>query len=368
MDQSAKTELYSTVHSMTGINIESGEKYVSTKFRSYDKTMLDLLVEAGWDINSASQGATNMLNSICERYDLYRLNLLFECGLRIDNIETKKRALTKAKENSSNLVASRLNDYTPNICSNDYNNNPLHIAADENKLNLVKELIEQGADINARNKNGVRPLHFASSRAYLDIVSYLIEKGAMINCHDIYGRSALEFAVRSNGSAKNAVVTKLIEAGAKTDFMDNDKNTLLHRLLISQSFAGADILLDYCTDINQLNIHGESYLNLAAGYGPEYFLEELIEAGVDVKLKDLSGQSALHKALLTNSVEVVELLLKHGSDANDPIGENEYPIHLALKRFPNLPFVKALMSHGADLTVKDENGVGVIELALQSHY
>lgn len=69
---------------------------------------------------------------------------------------------------------------------------------------------------------------------------------------------------------------------------------------------------------------------------------------------------------MTNSVEVVEFLLENGADVNAINKKKEYPILLALKLIPSLPFVKALVRHGADLSVKDQKGLSIVELALGS--
>lgn len=309
-----------------------------------------------------------MLECICERDDLCRLNLLFECGLRIEDYETKEKIVEIAKENGSTFVASRINEYTSNLCANVNDDGPLHLAIDEDNFDLVKKLIANGADVNARNKKGERPLHLAALSANLEIVNYLIEKGAMINCHDIYGRNAVEFALRSGDCESNAVVKKLIAAGARTDLTDHDVNTFLHRILINQEYDIAEYLLSYYPEINQLNIYGETYLNIAASRGPKYLLEKMIKAGADVNTKDNFGQTPLHKAIMSNTVEVVEFLLKKGAQVNMPTKKREYPIQMALKRFPNLPFVRILIRYGADPMVRDEKGVATVDLALQSRY
>ena len=365
-----KGEIISLLGSLNNIDMSSGNsmrEYGRSEIKPFGTHVLEQLIKIGWDINSPTEGGPRLLEWICERDDLHRLNFMFELGLKLDNKpDLKNRVLKIAEEKSSVLVAGRINEYVMIIPSDDNGNSPLHIAVTSNNLNTVKDLIAKGSDVNARNNYGVKPLHLAALEANLDIVSYLIANGAIIDSHDLNGRNALYEACRSSKNNSIAVVKKLIEAGARTDFLDNDKNTLLHHALIGKKFEIAALLINLFPDINQLNSYNESCLHMAVSYGPKSLLAKLIEAGANVNLKDSVGQTALHKAVMTNSVEVVEFLLENGADVNAINNKNEYPILLALKRIPSLPFVKALVRHGADLSVKDQKGLSIVELALGS--
>lgn len=44
----------------------------------------------------------------------------------------------------------------------------------------------------------------------------------------------------------------------------------------------------------------------------------------------------------------------------------ETSIFIAIKRTPGLPFIKALVHHGADLNVKDSNGKTALEIAFET--
>lgn len=372
MNAVKRDEIIALLTCLTGVDMKKGtdlSTYNMPAIKPFGKEVLEELINGGWNINSASEGVSKLLDWICTRDDLHRLNLLFEYGLKLDNKPNiKKTALNTAIANGSCFVAKRLNEYAVYTPSDDIGNSPLHIAVSSNDLALVKALIAKGSDVYARNYYGSRPLHLAAFEANLEIVTYLIDNGAHIDAHDLNGRNALHEACRSSGSNGPVVAKKLIEAGAKTDFLDNDKNTLLHLALISKKFATAIFLIDLFPDINQLNCFNESYIYLAAGFGPKLFLEKLIGAGADVNIKECNGQTALHKALMTNTIEVVEYLLEKGADVNAVSNRKEYPILLALKRTPCLPFVKALVRHGANISVKDQNGLSTLELALESRF
>ena len=369
MDIDIKNDIYAILNSITGVDVLTGVSGRWPPIMPFGKCSLEELTKVGWDINSPNEGGAKLLEWVCQRDDLYRLNLLFEFGLKLDeNLELKNMALNAAKGNNSNLVISRINDYSSNLSSDDKGNSPLHIAATKNDLESVKSLIARGFDTNARNIYFVRPLHIAASEANMDILCHLLENGAKVDCHDLNGRNPLHEACRSTKANSAEVVKKLIKAGANIDYLDNDKNTLLHSALIGKKFDIAESLIGSYSDINLLNVYKESFIHLASSHGPKSLLEKIVAAGADVNVKDLMGQTPLHKAVLTNNVEVVEFLLQKGADVNALNNKKEYPILLALKRIPSMPYVKALVRHGADLSVKDQNGLSIVELALESRY
>lgn len=369
LDEQARDEILVTLSNLKGIDIISGKLLVKPKFIRFDKQMLERLTEAGWDINSPEEGGAELLEKVCENDDLYRLNLLLHFGLKLDNSsDLLANSLEVAERNKSSLVISRLKDCIVCVSDEDTGDGPLHLAAREGNLAMIKDLISKNVDVNVRNINGVVPLHIAAAEANLEIATCLLENGAIPNSQDLNGRTPMYEACRSSKHGYTDVIKRLLEFGATTVCSNNDKNTLLHTALISKRFDIAEILISKLPDINYLNVYNESCLHLAASSAPKALLLNLIEAGANVNLKDYKGQTPLHKALIKNSVEVVEFLLEKGADVNASNNKSEYPIHLALRRIPSLPFVKALMRHGADLTVKDQNGTNLVELMLDPKY
>lgn len=134
------------------------------------------------------------MEMICERDELYRLNLLLHFGFNLtDNPALLNRALEIARERHSILIQRTIEELMCTNYSDNNGNSPIHIAVRNNDINKVKDLIEKGADVNAWNDNGSRPLHVAAAKANLDIINYLIDNGAIINSRDLNGR---KFAFR----------------------------------------------------------------------------------------------------------------------------------------------------------------------------
>jgi ankyrin repeat protein len=342
---------------------------------SYDTEMLESLKKIGWDINSSTEGGLELLKKICQRDDLYRLNLLLDFGLRLDQgSEFEKVATEISIRNQSNLVLERivieksisltrkLQDLSLNIDDGD----SLVEACQKSNFEKVKLYVEKGVDVNFRDARGARPLHKACSSANIKIIEYLIENGAEINCTDLSGKSPLHEACTSRYERKD-VVQKLLELNANVSFLDQDKNTQLHVAIISRKYDVAELLLDHYENVKLLNVFNESPLHLASDFAPKSLVEKLIEKGSEIDAKDFKERSPLHRAVASNIIDVVDLLLSKGANVNQVNKNKDTAVLLAIKRKGALPFVASLVKHGADLNIKDSNGKAALENYMAVH-
>ena len=63
----------------------------------------------------------------------------------------------------------------------DYEQTPLHIAAEEGHDEIVALLVEKyKVDVNAVDKNGWTPLHSAAKHGHVNIIEFLISHGAFV--------------------------------------------------------------------------------------------------------------------------------------------------------------------------------------------
>ena len=156
-------------------------------------------------------------------------------------------------------------------------------------------------------------------------------------------------------------------------------------------------------DVNRelrLNGHPMSPLALAAYLGYEDVAQTLIANGSDIDWRDSWGTTALHYATYKNSCAVIRVLVEHGADVNvsserkgtplhsaaaiaDKVDtleaarlllelgadvnaprprDRKTPLHAAVKS-GNLPLVRLLVAHGADVHAQDVGGSTPIEWA-----
>lgn len=92
---------------------------------------------------------------------------------------------------------------------------------------------------------------------------------------------------------------------------------------------------------------------------------ELIRQGADLSTRSPEGITVLYAALAYVCFAVVKPLLEAGADPNTPSPSGTYPLHLAAEYgYSDAPqLLEALISHGARIDVRDEEGATAIFLA-----
>jgi ankyrin repeat protein len=251
-------------------------------------------------------------------------------------------------------------------------------AARESCIPCAKELLDHGADINLGDPDGVTPLIIALSNIHWDMGKFLIERGADVNLWDFYGQTPLYAAVDMNTLPKGRrvelpavdeatgleVITMLLDRGA------NPNAQLKLRLPWRQ------VPYDRYTE-PMLNI-GVTPLIRAAKAGDIPVIKLLLAHGALPNLPNFNGDTPLMAACAKGwinsptrganyteeqALEVYDLLRAAGADVNARTHFNETALHSAALRGWNR-IVKKLIADGAELDVKDGNGLTAIDFAM----
>jgi hypothetical protein len=121
------------------------------------------------------------------------------------------------------------------------------------------------------------------------------------------------------------------------------------------------MLIDMGADPNIPGMDGMTPLDeaccLDADFVPEV-IEILVKGGANIDSPP-GRSSPLHLAALHGREPAVRTLLRFGADKNKRNERGESPVHVALKvpRGPHKEVIKALIEAGADLTLKNADGV-----------
>ena len=269
--------------------------------------------------------------------------------------------------------------------------NSLVFAADHGSAELVNFLIDQGVDCDfpaergdvpsemlwdrayggmfgedgavivrkvARRNNDLDDMGFSTLHKiilgviYKDLRMVLQATTDSVNTVDSRGRTPLHWAVICNLAV---AVETLLVFGADPNIVDNCGYVavdFVRSSLICQS------LLDAKAHIRtNPTKKGRSALHHAVIRGtPVEVIDLLIDAGVDVDVADMDGETALMNAIYWGRIEIAERLIERGADVNlSNISTLESLIHFA-SSFDRPKLLPLLLERGADYTCMNYSG------------
>jgi ankyrin repeat protein len=83
-------------------------------------------------------------------------------------------------------------------------------------------------------------------------------------------------------------------------------------------------------------------------------VQQLLDRGADVNMKDSNSDTALHLAIKLGLFDIVRVLLENGADVNVRNSHSHIPLYFAIIR-RNLDIVRVLLENGADVNVRNSH-------------
>ncbi|OGM48268.1 hypothetical protein ABOM_002077 [Aspergillus bombycis] len=365
-----------------------------------------VLIRYGADIESQNIDGYNALRWACHCQDEEMVQILLGEGADVNAIGMKTTVASSSEKDSlSNedaCISSEENTQVEdgsNSEMSEYTSTALQIATISENLEIMRLLVCAGADVELCRHPGESPLSIAASSGCTDLVQYLIESGAKVDGAGGMDEPALTPLHSAAAEGCLEVVQQLLDGKASINAIgiDDIGNVTGMRVTALQlaSAYGHDLvvrlLLDNGANPMLASDKNESPLYLALlrqhvsvvrtllktellDTDIQYFLHTAVQVDDTDLVKlvlEMSGLTdvgqSLFYALLSitsdNDIEdeMVPFLLRQGVPHNSTI-EGFTALHVAAIR-GHIKSVKALLSHGADITTTNEQGRTAVHLA-----
>lgn len=202
-------------------------------------------------------------------------------------------------------------------------NTALHLAARNGFEDIVGFTMSKKSDPNAQNKNGWSALIWAAMGGHTQVVDVLCKAGVDYNLADADGRTALMWAARHGHTN---CVGHLLKKGIDLCMTDKSGLTVEDH---AREYQELRVLLGVTKDL-------QDQLLDAARQNDREGVRRAIEAGINVNMTDVDGWSPIMWAAMHGSIDLVQLLLRHGANPffADPNGvsvKDLAPEHTAVR-------------------------------------
>lgn len=227
------------------------------------------------------------------------------------------------------------------------------------------------ADVNKLNKDGYSPLELAIKRRDVAAVRILLKRGADPNINN----GTPMFSALNNTSL--VVVDLLLRSGAIVHGPAGDraaKTWMDHHWITNkddpEKLAIDRLLIEYGIGVNRQVLGRTIVMALChRRFGwyekKSHRMEQLIDLGADLELRNAEGYTALHVAVCANNRKAIKTLLRSGARIDDKTNEGNTLAHLAVLCSREIKMAKAISEMGLrriDLDLKNDDGHTVYDL------
>ncbi|KAK7422547.1 hypothetical protein QQX98_001570 [Neonectria punicea] len=264
---------------------------------------------------------------------------------------------------------------------------------------------ERPIDVNAADSEGDTALMIASRTGNVTLVRWLLSHDADINALDNFNRSAIYWAVyhiqplvveellksqpkldvsisetqepilntaigEPTGEGTPTVVRLLLNAGANTNLVNHRECSSITVAAAGDNTDVAKMVIDKGVNVNQRDLSGLTPLCRAVVFSSgTSMVRLLVESGakLDVTVDDEDGGSLLHLSLLDESPEKLRTLLEFRKDININALDNykQTPL-ICATAMSRIQHLQLLIRAGADLNVQEANGATALHKAVRS--
>ncbi|PQQ00734.1 E3 ubiquitin-protein ligase KEG-like isoform X1 [Prunus yedoensis var. nudiflora] len=351
----------------SGSNVTEPSPVSHSEVFQANPTLLHRLVSEG-DVH----GVRDLLEKAAAESDNSAVLSLLEA----QNADGQTALHLACRRGSAELVDAILEHREANVDVLDKDGDPpLVFALVAGSPECVRALINRGANVRSRLREGFGPsvAHVCAYHGQPDCMRELLMAGADPNAVDEEGESVLHRAVAKKYTDCALVV--LENGGSKSmSVLNSEKYTPLHLCVATWNVAVVRRWVEVATpeeiaDAIDIPSSVGTALCMAAALKKDHEIEGremvhiLLASGGDPTAQDAQhGRTALHTASMANDVELVKIILDAGVDVNIRNVQNTIPLHVALARGAK-SCVGLLLSSGANYNLQDDEGDNAFHIA-----
>ena len=345
------------------------------------KKAIEAILNHGADVNASNKSSQTTLMWACEKRKIVAINVLLNAGADPNIADTDgntclhdavRRGFSKeainailnhgADVNASNkrsqttlmLASKERNIYAipvllsagadPSILDED-GNTCLHYAATEDcRRKVLHAIVNNGADVNSTNKSKVillmaagrsrivatfyMPLNSEADKNGATWMDYAISKDCkieilhVVNAHidntNATDRQNFIDILFARTDVNGYTIVGLLKTGTDPNIADAEGDTYLHNAVLR--FCSMEVLraiIYLGAGVNNRNKHNRTALVLASMIKNEDAITVLLDAGADLTIADVEGDTCLHGAILGGcSSNAIRAMIIHGADVN----------------------------------------------------
>ena len=168
-------------------------------------------------------------------------------------------------------------------------------------------LLEKGAEVSAKANDGRTALMFAARSGRLEAAGLLLDKGA-----DAHGGNRGVTVLGMACVSGNSRLVELLKASGAKEVGPRYQDMAVFSAVSTNDMKLLQNVLEEGADVNMRDHDGSTPLMFASMLNSVEIVKLLLERGADVNLKDSGGRTALMWAS-PGRAEIVDLLRAHGA-------------------------------------------------------
>jgi len=185
--------------------------------------------------------------------------------------------------------------------------------------------------LNEKDKFGWTAIHWNSVWCRKNVVKVMLKHGVDVNKRTRRGLTPLHLSMRlSYGDRSREFINYLIDNGAGLNNQDKYGWTPLHEAIVEGNKLGVAALVLRGADVNTKNNKGDGSLHVAVLTASIDVIEILVNHDkLNINSKNNNGWTPLHVAAFTGRQDVAEILLENGAEINAKDNSNLTPLQTA---------------------------------------